>query len=168
MRQAAEPIFTPATKEATGHDENVSFERAGELVGRELIGTLRELSIALYAMARDYAAGRGIIIADTKFEFGLPIGADGGTPILIDEVLTPDSSRFWPAEHYAPGTDQPSFDKQYVRNYLQELVDRGQWNKTPPGPALPEDVVGNTLAKYLEAYRLLTGKKLAGFTAPRA
>jgi phosphoribosylaminoimidazole-succinocarboxamide synthase len=158
-----QPIFTPATKEETGHDMNVSFERAGELVGVELMCMLRDLSIAIYTMARDYAAGHGIIIADTKFEFGLPIGGDSGKPILIDEVLTPDSSRFWPADQYKPGADQPSFDKQYVRNYLQGLVDKGQWNKTPPGPILPDEVVHNTLAKYLEAYRLLTGRKLEGF-----
>jgi phosphoribosylaminoimidazole-succinocarboxamide synthase len=154
-----EPIFTPATKEATGHDINVSFDRAAEIVGHEIMTALRDLSLAIYTMARDYAATRGIIIADTKFEFGLP--QKGGTaPILIDEVLTPDSSRFWPADQYQPGRDQPSFDKQYLRNYLQDLVDRGQWNKTPPAPTLPEEVVRGTLAKYLEAYRLLTGSEL--------
>jgi phosphoribosylaminoimidazole-succinocarboxamide synthase len=159
-----EPIFTPATKEESGHDQNVSFERAGELVGRELVTALRDLSIAIYAMARDYAAARGIIIADTKFEFGLPTDADSASPapILIDEVLTPDSSRFWPADQYQPGADQPSFDKQFVRNYLQGLVDEGRWDKTPPGPTLPDDVVNQTLAKYLDAYRLLTGRELTG------
>ena len=114
-------------------------------------------------MARDYAAQRGIIIADTKFEFGLPVSASDGDPnipILIDEVLTPDSSRFWPMDQYAPGKDQPSFDKQYVRNYLQELVDLGKWDKTPPGPSLPDSVIKGTIDKYLEAYRLLTGKEL--------
>jgi phosphoribosylaminoimidazole-succinocarboxamide synthase len=118
-------------------------------------------------MARDYAAGRGIIIADTKFEFGLPLGAAPGgpgernaEPILIDEVLTPDSSRFWPADRYTAGRDQESYDKQFVRNYLEGLVKAGKWNKTPPGPVLPDDVIAGTLAKYLEAYEKLTGKKL--------
>jgi phosphoribosylaminoimidazole-succinocarboxamide synthase len=159
-----QPIFTPATKEDTGHDMNVSFDRAGELVGRELMTTLRDLSIAIYVMARDYAAARGIIIADTKFEFGLPAEPEAGAPapILIDEVLTPDSSRFWPADQYRPGADQPSFDKQFVRNYLQDLVDQGRWDKTPPGPVLPDEVVRQTLAKYLDAYRLLTGGELTG------
>ncbi|MCX5662148.1 MAG: phosphoribosylaminoimidazolesuccinocarboxamide synthase [Planctomycetota bacterium] len=162
------PIFTPATKEETGHDENVSFERAAEIVGVELITKLRDMSLAIYVMARDYAATRGIIIADTKFEFGLPIAKlpgeppeAQGQPILIDEVLTPDSSRFWPADQYKPGQDQPSFDKQYVRNYLQALVDKGQWNKTPPGPTMPAEVVRNSLDRYLEAYTRLTGKTLA-------
>jgi phosphoribosylaminoimidazole-succinocarboxamide synthase len=155
-----EPIFTPATKEATGHDINISFERACAVVGRELATKLRDLSIATYTMARDYAAGRGIIIADTKFEFGLPLAGDAREPMLIDEALTPDSSRFWPADQYQPGRDQQSFDKQYVRNYLQGLVDAGKWDKTPPGPVLPEEVVRNSLAKYLDAYRLLTGKEV--------
>jgi phosphoribosylaminoimidazole-succinocarboxamide synthase len=159
-----EPIFTPATKEATGHDENVSFDRAGEIVGRDLVTKMRDLSIAIYAMARDYAAQRGIIIADTKFEFGLPADSDPApaAPILIDEVLTPDSSRFWPADQYQPGADQPSFDKQFVRNYLRGLVDQGQWDKNPPGPKLPAEVIRQTLAKYLDAYRLLTGRELEG------
>ena len=159
-----EPIFTPATKEETGHDENISFERAAEIIGLPLATTLRELSIAIYTMARDYAASRGIIIADTKFEFGLPLDATGHAatqPILIDEVLTPDSSRFWPAASYAPGRDQQSYDKQFVRNYLEGLVKAGKWDKTPPGPVLSEDVIAGTLAKYLEAYEKLTGKKLA-------
>jgi phosphoribosylaminoimidazole-succinocarboxamide synthase len=158
--QLPQPIFTPATKEETGHDENVSFERVEQIIGAPLAATLRDLTLSLYTMARDYAAGRGIIIADTKFEFGLPIDGNDARPILIDEALTPDSSRFWPAATYQPGRDQPSFDKQYVRNYLQDLVDRGRWNKTPPGPELPEEIVSNTLAKYLEAYRLLTGDNL--------
>ena len=165
-----QPIFTPSTKAESGHDENISFEQACELVGKPLMTQLRDLSIAIYQMAHDYAAGRGIILADTKFEFGLPItsensggtsrGLSGGVPILIDEVLTPDSSRFWPAAEYRPGQDQPSFDKQYVRNYLQGLVDEKKWAKSPPGPALPEEIVKNTLEKYLEAYRLLTGTDL--------
>lgn len=154
-----EPIFTPATKEDEGHDENISFERACELVGEPLMTKLRSLSIAIYNMAHDYAQQRGIILADTKFEFGLPIDGDG-KPILIDEALTPDSSRFWPADEYAPGRDQPSFDKQYVRNYLQGLVDNGRWDKMPPGPELPAEVVNDTLAKYLQAYSKLTGSEL--------
>lgn len=150
-----EPIFTPATKEDEGHDENISFQRACELEGEPLMTKLKALSIAIYNMAHAYAAKRGIILADTKFEFGVPL--DGGDPILIDEALTPDSSRFWPADEYAPGRDQPSFDKQYVRNYLQVLVDEGRWDKQPPGPELPEEVVNNTLKKYLQAYKELTG-----------
>ena len=134
---------------------------------------LRDLSISIYQMAHEYARDRGIIIADTKFEFGLddssicfPVqDADGQktidhTPILIDEVLTPDSSRFWPANEYEPGRDQSSIDKQYVRNYLQQLADNDRWNKTPPGPALPDEIIRNTLAKYLEALRALTGQEL--------
>lgn len=162
-----EPIFTPAIKAQTGHDENITFDRACELVGRDLMVQLRDLSVAIYRMAHDYAARRGIILADTKFEFGLPLETEGATdrgetvPILIDEVLTPDSSRFWPASEYQPGRDQVSFDKQYLRNYLQELVDAGRWNKTPPGPPLPEEIVRNTQARYLEAYRLLTGQTLS-------
>ncbi len=163
--QLPEPIFTPSTKEDEGHDENISFERACEVVGTELMTTLRDLSLTIYNMARDYAAQRGIIIADTKFEFGLPKADTGDNnnavvPILIDEVLTPDSSRFWPADEYEPGRDQDSYDKQYVRNYLQKLVNAGQWDKNPPGPELPDEVVRNTLAKYLEAYERLTGSAL--------
>ncbi len=154
-----QPIFTPSTKAASGHDENISFAKACELEGTALVTKLRDLSLAIYQMAHDYAAARGIILADTKFEFGLPV--DGGaTPILIDEVLTPDSSRFWPADQYQPGRDQPSFDKQFVRNYLETLVARKQWNKTPPGPQLPAEVVEGTLQRYREAYRLLTGSDL--------
>jgi phosphoribosylaminoimidazole-succinocarboxamide synthase len=147
-----EPIFTPATKAETGHDENISFERAKRIVGDDMAGQARAASLRIYNFARDYALQRGIIIADTKFEFGL----DNGKLILIDEVLTPDSSRFWPADQYAPGKGQPSFDKQFVRDYLETL----DWNKTPPGPTLPPDVVAKTRAKYLEAYEKLTGKKL--------
>ena len=154
-----DPIFTPATKAETGHDENISFERAREVAGGKLMDRLRELSIELYSEARDYAGRRGIIIADTKFEFGLPAEGFGSEPILIDEVLTPDSSRFWPAEEYEAGKEQNSLDKQYVRNYLQELVDAGKWDKTSPGPTLPDDVVKNTMGRYREAYRKLTGEE---------
>jgi phosphoribosylaminoimidazole-succinocarboxamide synthase len=152
-----QPIFTPATKEATGHDENITFERACAIAGRGLMTTLRDRAIALYTMAHDYALRRGIIVADTKFEFGIPLDENDENPILIDEALTPDSSRFWPASEYAVGRDQPSFDKQYVRDYLQALVDNGRWNKEAPGPELPDEVVTNTQAKYLEAYERLTG-----------
>jgi phosphoribosylaminoimidazole-succinocarboxamide synthase len=147
-----EPIFTPATKAETGHDENISFERAKKIVGDDMAWQARAASLGIYNFARDYARRRGIIIADTKFEFGL----DNGKLILIDEVLTPDSSRFWPADQYQPGRSQPSFDKQFVRDYLETL----DWNKTPPGPVLPPDVVAKTSAKYLEAYERLTGGKL--------
>jgi len=148
-----EPIFTPATKAETGHDENIPFERAVELVGADVAEKARHLSVRLYTFARAFARERGILIADTKFEFGLL--ADGRL-ILIDEVLTPDSSRFWPAFGFAPGRSQPSFDKQFVRDYLETL----DWDKTPPAPALPESVVSHTREKYLEAYRLLTGQPL--------
>ncbi|MGH7952777.1 MAG: phosphoribosylaminoimidazolesuccinocarboxamide synthase [Limisphaerales bacterium] len=147
-----EPIFTPATKAETGHDENISFEQAKKIVGDAIAEQARAASLKIYNFARDYARKRGIIIADTKFEFGL----DGGKLILIDEVLTPDSSRFWPADQFAPGKSQPSFDKQFVRDYLETL----DWNKTPPGPKLPDEVVAKTTAKYLEAYERLTGKRL--------
>ena len=147
-----EPIFTPSTKAEAGHDENISFEQAKEIVGADLATQARDLSLKIYKAGRDYARQRGIIIADTKFEFGV----FEGKLILIDEVLTPDSSRFWPADQYAPGKGQPSFDKQFVRDYLETLT----WDKTPPGPALPADVVAKTSAKYLEAYERLTGKKL--------
>ena len=147
-----EPIFTPSTKAEAGHDENISFAQAEKIAGAELAGQARAASLKIYNFARDYARGRGIIIADTKFEFGL----DNGKLILIDEVLTPDSSRFWPADQYAPGRGQPSFDKQFVRDYLETL----DWNKTPPGPALPPEVVAKTTAKYLEAYERLTGGRL--------
>jgi phosphoribosylaminoimidazole-succinocarboxamide synthase len=147
-----EPIFTPSTKAEAGHDENISFAQAQKIVGAELAAQASDLSLKIYRAGRDYARQRGIIIADTKFEFGL----SDGKLILIDEVLTPDSSRFWPADQYAPGKGQPSFDKQFVRDYLETL----DWNKTPPGPVLPPDVVAKTSAKYLEAYEKLTGKKL--------
>ena len=148
-----EPIFTPSTKAEAGHDENISFEEACKIAGADLADAgARRLSLKIYNSARDYARQRGIIIADTKFEFGL----DDGKLILIDEVLTPDSSRFWPADQYQPGRGQPSFDKQFVRDYLETL----DWDKTPPGPKLPEGVVAKTTAKYLEAYERLTGGRL--------
>lgn len=147
-----EPLFTPATKAEVGHDENISFERACELVGEPTMRLLRERSIMLYRRAAEHAAKRGIIIADTKFEWG----ERGGELLLIDEVLTPDSSRFWPMDRYEPGRDQPSFDKQVVRNYLQSLVDAGRWNKTPPGPELPTEIVAQTVERYREAVRRLT------------
>lgn len=147
-----EPIFTPATKSQTGHDENISFEETAARIGMSAAEKLRDLSIRLYTEARKYAEERGIIIADTKFEWGQL----GKEIILIDEVLTPDSSRFWPKDSYTPGKSQPSFDKQFVRDYLEST----HWNKTPPPPPLPPEVVEKTSKKYLEAYRLLTGKSL--------
>jgi len=148
-----EPIFTPATKASTGHDENITWEEAISIVGRETAQKLRDSSLELYSQARDYAAGRGIIIADTKFEWG----RRGNDILLIDEVLTPDSSRFWPQQGYKPGQLQPSFDKQFVRDYLESL----HWNKQPPPPPLPPAVVEKTSEKYLQAYSLLTGKNPA-------
>jgi phosphoribosylaminoimidazole-succinocarboxamide synthase len=148
------PIFTPATKATTGHDENVSEAQAAELVGEPLVRRLRELTLELYAFGAAHAESCGIILADTKFEFGL---TDKAEIILIDEALTPDSSRYWPRDQYAPGGPQPSFDKQYVRDYLEQI----RWNKQPPVPSLPEDVVVRTRQKYVEAYRRLTGKELA-------
>jgi len=153
-QQLPEPIFTPATKAESGHDLNISFEQAAEIAGRETLELLRERSIAIYREAAEYARQRGVIISDTKFEWG----KRGDEYILIDEVLTPDSSRFWPAEEYEVGRDQDSFDKQYVRNYLQDLCDRGLWDKTPPGPELPPEIVANTSKKYQEAYERLTGR----------
>ena len=147
-----EPIFTPATKAETGHDLNISFDEAARLVGTDSAQQVRAVSLKIYSWAREYARKRGIIIADTKFEFG---HLDGRL-ILIDEVLTPDSSRFWPADQFRPGQGQPSFDKQFVRDYLETL----DWNKTPPAPALPADIVAKTQAKYLEAYQRLTGQNL--------
>jgi phosphoribosylaminoimidazole-succinocarboxamide synthase len=157
-----QPIFTPATKAATGHDENISFDLAAEQVGLETMGALRELSLAIYQHAADYALARGIIIADTKFEFGVPTDARQRAgrvwtpPILIDEALTPDSSRFWPADLYQPGRAQASYDKQFLREYLETLVATGQWKKTPPGPELPAAVVAGTQQRYAEALRRLT------------
>jgi phosphoribosylaminoimidazole-succinocarboxamide synthase len=147
-----EPIFTPATKAQSGHDENISFQQAAEIVGQETAAKLRDLTLALYRKAADYALTRGIIIADTKFEFGVV----DGQIILADEVLTPDSSRFWPADRYQPGRPQPSYDKQYVRDYLESI----HWNKQAPAPGLPEEVAQRTGEKYKEAYRALTGAEL--------
>lgn len=150
--QLPEPIFTPATKATTGHDENISFDQMVKLVGAPLSEQLRDLTLKVYKKAADYARQRGIIIADTKFEFGrTPKGVT-----LADEVLTPDSSRFWPADRYKPGKAQDSYDKQYVRDYLEEI----RWNKQPPAPALPVEVARKTSEKYLEAYQQLTGRKL--------
>lgn len=152
--QLPEPIFTPATKEESGHDINISFERMVELVGRELADALRQRSLEVYRRGAEYARGRGIIIADTKFEWGqLP----SGEVILIDEVLTPDSSRFWPADSYRPGSNPPSFDKQFVRDWLEQTG----WDKNSTPPELPADVVAGTRQKYLEAYERLTGTPLA-------
>jgi phosphoribosylaminoimidazole-succinocarboxamide synthase len=147
-----EPIFTPATKESTGHDINISFEQMVKIVDPEQSRRLRDVSLQLYTKAAEYARQKGIIIADTKFEFG--ITPEGIT--LADEVLTPDSSRFWPADKYQPGKAQDSFDKQYVRDYLEEI----RWNKQPPAPSLPQEVAGKTSEKYVEAYSRLTGRKL--------
>jgi len=147
-----EPIFTPATKAATGHDENISFERAASLAGHQVAEKARAASLEIYRRAADYAAPRGVILADSKFEFGLL----DGQLIWIDEALTPDSSRFWPAAEYQPGGPQPSFDKQFVRDYLERIG----WPKTPPAPELPPEVVAATRTKYREAYRLLTGHEL--------
>jgi len=149
----ATPIFTPATKAETGHDENISEEQMAEIVGREVMAKLRDVSLRLYQEAGDYARTRGIIIADTKFEFGRD---EGGTITLIDEVLTPDSSRFWPFDSYEVGKSQASFDKQYVRDYLVSI----NWDKQPPCPELPAEIAQATTARYLEAYELLTGEKL--------
>ncbi len=148
------PIFTPATKADTGHDENISEAQAAAVLGTQVFEQVKALTLALYAEGAAHAAGQGILVADTKFEFG--IVDDGGTPrvILIDEVLTPDSSRFWPADQYIPGGPQPSFDKQYVREYLERIA----WNKQPPVPSLPDDVAARTREKYLDAFRRLTGR----------
>jgi phosphoribosylaminoimidazole-succinocarboxamide synthase len=147
-----EPIFTPATKAASGHDENIPFERAADMIGKELAEKVRDTTLELYRRASAYALPRGILLADTKFEFGLL----NDELIWIDEALTPDSSRFWPASQYKPGGAQPSFDKQYVRDYLERI----QWPKSPPGPELPPDVVAATRDKYREAYRILVGREL--------
>jgi phosphoribosylaminoimidazole-succinocarboxamide synthase len=152
-----EPIFTPATKATTGHDENITFERTAELVGRGLAEKLREATISLYEFGAAYALERGIIVADTKFEFGFA----GGELILCDEVLTPDSSRFWPADRHEPGHGQPSFDKQYVRDWLEE----SGWNHEPPPPQLPSDVIEQTAARYREAYERLTGQPFDDYVA---
>jgi phosphoribosylaminoimidazole-succinocarboxamide synthase len=153
-----EPIFTPATKAEVGHDENISFDGAAARVGGELMERLRALTLALYRLAHRTALARGVILADTKFEFGHALDADGrptGALMVVDEVLTPDSSRYWPAEGYEPGRDQPSFDKQFLRDWLNREVAAGRWNKESPGPALPPEVVRATLERYREAARLL-------------
>ena len=154
-----EPLFTPSTKADTGHDENISFEQGVDIVGRERMEWLGEKTLHLYGRARDYALERGIILADTKFEFGTRPDAD--EPLLIDEIFTPDSSRFWPADRWQPGGEQPSFDKQVVRNYLETVVSAGEWDKTPPGPRLPDEVVERSVARYQEAYERLTGSTLS-------
>ena len=150
--QLPEPIFTPATKAAEGHDENIDMKRCGQILGEELADRVKALSLEIYSRGRDHAAQRGIIVADTKFEFGT---VDGDL-LLIDECLTPDSSRFWPKDQYAVGQSPPSFDKQFVRDYLETL----DWDKTPPAPRLPKDVIKKTSAKYLEAFRRLTGNEI--------
>jgi phosphoribosylaminoimidazole-succinocarboxamide synthase len=147
-----QPIFTPSTKAETGHDENISEEEAGKIIGKENIQRLKELTLSLYSRGVEYALTRGIIICDTKFEFGVI----NGEITIVDEMLTPDSSRFWPADRYSPGKPQPSFDKQFVRDYLERV----KWNKQPPAPELPEDIVKATSAKYVEALRLVTGREL--------
>jgi phosphoribosylaminoimidazole-succinocarboxamide synthase len=147
-----QPLFTPSTKADEGHDENISFEQAVEIEGRDTAEKVRDLSLQIYTEARDYARERGIIIADTKFEFG----RIDGELVLIDEVLTPDSSRFWPLDEYEPGRGQHAFDKQYVRDYLETL----DWDKTPPGPELPAEIIEKSQARYLEAYQILTGTDL--------
>jgi len=147
-----EPIFTPSTKATTGHDENISFDRAAQIIGPELAEQVRDLSLSVYSRAREYALEKGIIICDTKFEFGM----EGSRLLLIDEVLTPDSSRFWPADEYEPGKSQPSFDKQFIRDFLETL----DWDKAPPGPELSSAIVEATSQRYVEVYRRLTGKDL--------
>ena len=152
-----EPIFTPATKADTGHDVNISEDEAGRLAGRELVARLKALTLEIYRRGAAHAESKDIIVADTKFEFGLVGAGDPATDVvLIDEVLTPDSSRFWPRDAYEPGHGQPSFDKQFVRDYLEEI----RWNKQPPVPALPDDVIRRTREKYVDAFRRLSGREL--------
>ncbi len=154
-------IFTPATKATEGHDENIDFARACDIAGESLMERLRDLTLAIYDAASDYAAARGVILADTKFEFGHALDFDGqptGDLLICDEVLTPDSSRYWPAEDYESGREQASFDKQFVRNHLLELVERGEWDKEPPGPELPADIVEKTMDRYREAAHRLFGQ----------
>ena len=155
LKQASklpEPIFTPSTKAETGHDENIDLKQCAEILGAEVADKVKALSLEIYSAGRDHAEKKGIILADTKFEFG----QFDGKLLLIDEVLTPDSSRYWPADHYSEGQSPPSFDKQFVRDYLETL----DWDKTPPGPRLPGDVIARTAAKYVEAFEQLTGEKL--------
>ena len=156
------PIFSPATKAETGHDENITYDKMREIIGDDLANELRQRSLAIYQRGRDVAEKAGIILADTKFEFGI---LPDGTLILIDEVLTPDSSRFWPKESYAAGRGQPSLDKQPVRDHLEEVVGRGEWHKEPPAPDLPSDVVKTTSERYLGVFKRLTGVDLAEFRA---
>jgi phosphoribosylaminoimidazole-succinocarboxamide synthase len=151
------PLFTPATKAESGHDENISEAQAAAILGDDVFGQVKALTLALYTAGAEHAASRGILVADTKFEFGLVEEGGASRVILIDEVLTPDSSRFWPADQYAPGGPQPSFDKQFVREYLEQI----KWDKQPPVPSLPDDVVARTREKYLDAFRRLTGADLA-------
>jgi phosphoribosylaminoimidazole-succinocarboxamide synthase len=153
----AEPVFTPTTKAAAGHDEPITFERACDEVGGDLMHALRDRALKLYRMGHDHAAQRGVILADTKFEFGVPLERGAKDPMLIDEVMTPDSSRYWPADRYEPGHEPPSFDKQFVRDHLQRLTDAGGWNQQPPGPTLPDEVIRHTAERYHEALRRITG-----------
>lgn len=156
----SEPLFTPSTKAEAGlHDENISFEEGAEIVGLETMSWLRDTTLDLYKSASEHARNCGIILADTKFEFGVIEGEE--QPLLIDEIFTPDSSRFWPAEEWEPGREQNSFDKQIARNYLETVVASGAWDKTPPGPKLPDEVVEAATRRYMEAYELLTGSSLA-------
>ncbi|MEM9751999.1 MAG: phosphoribosylaminoimidazolesuccinocarboxamide synthase [Planctomycetota bacterium] len=150
-----EPIFTPTTKADQGHDEPIDFETSCDIVGGDTMRRLRDLAIAAYRFAHDLAERRGLLLADTKFEFGIPLDSDDVRPILIDEALTPDSSRFWPKESYQVGRDQPSFDKQFVRDYLLDLVHDGQWDQRPPGPSIPAHILEQTVARYAEAKRRL-------------
>ena len=159
-QQLPEPIFTPATKADVGHDENIDFDTACDIAGRDVMERLRDISLEIYTRAAEYARTKGIILADTKFEFGYALDNDGNPTdeiLLIDEVLTPDSSRFWPADDYEVGRDQDSFDKQYVRNWLETIVSAGNWDKTPPGPEVPAEIVTNSLARYAEAAERLFG-----------
>jgi phosphoribosylaminoimidazole-succinocarboxamide synthase len=159
-QELSPPIFSPATKAETGHDENITFDQMKKVVGLKVAEHLRDVSLALYTFARERARDRGIIIADTKFEFGT---TRSGEVILIDEALTPDSSRFWPADGYAPGATPPSLDKQPVRDHLERLVADGAWDRQPPAPDLPEEIVTSTAERYREAYRRITGTELPDF-----
>lgn len=155
------PIFSPATKATEGHDENISFERSCELVGGDLMGRLRDLTVRIYSLAAEYALAHGMILADTKFEFGFALDRNGSPTdrlLLVDEVLTPDSSRYWPLAGYEAGRDQASFDKQFLRNWLLQQIAAGAWNKTPPGPEVPSDIVAGTLQRYEQALHKLFGQ----------
>ncbi|MGI9038643.1 MAG: phosphoribosylaminoimidazolesuccinocarboxamide synthase [Gemmatimonadota bacterium] len=159
-QELSPPIFSPATKAETGHDENITFDQMKQIVGLKVAEHLREVSLSLYTFARERARERGIIIADTKFEFGTTMA---GEVILIDEALTPDSSRFWPADGYAPGATPPSLDKQPVRDHLESLVAAGEWDRQPPAPDLPDEIVTSTAERYREAYRRITSVELPDF-----